>query len=138
MLEDGQYGIEFQHERGKWQMPGHKKDGRAIPGPEVNRRVVCRIFRITGRNAKGWPETEVLVEETTYCSPVDNYDKETGRQVALWRALHKLDRQEWNRILPIYTHRDGAKAWRLDKTGHVKLQTKPAARREAGIAPRQV
>ena len=123
MLEskDGQYGLEFSHEKGNWEMPGHMVGGDGpVPGALVARRVICKVLKITGRNAKGWPETQTVAEGVAFCSPADNYDRETGRQVALYRALHKLDKTMWNTILPIYTHRTGAKRWKLDPSGHVK------------------
>lgn len=97
------YGIGFRHFSMKEAVPLF--DSKGIPQKSIYLETIdvrytsCSIYRL---GADGKPLGPVLAKQSGRCSPLDNFEKEAGRKVALTRTLlrwtEKLDPVEGRTI----------------------------------------
>src|SRR3970282_32818 len=72
----------------------HPKGIAPLPGPGEGRYTHCEIFEILKtHNGEKRGGVLFLVEGVASCSLSDNFCKDTGRKIALARALSKLRKQ---------------------------------------------
>lgn len=116
------YALEFKHEIGKWPIElTQKVKGRRQKVEVVRtRRTVATLIQLSGHAEHG---VEVALGEA-YCSPVDTYDREMGRQLALYDLLPGLPKEAGGlrihlgrQLLRTYLTRPGALPWAVDSHG---------------------
>lgn len=127
---NGAYAIEFAHET-------HEGPTAANSGARGWDHTIC----VRGRTTTVWSTRRTTVrliqlqddgseapvaDAAAYCSQSDTYDREIGRQVALFELLRQLPKEAGKdkahlgrKILAAYCDREGALPWVLDSRGHV-------------------
>jgi hypothetical protein len=100
-IGDKTYGIYFKHEPNESKAIINEDDSEL----QIYGRTFCGIVELTS-------EGKIPVSEGYgYCSLKDQYNKETGRRVALKRALEdKFNYQERSYFWQFYLHRADANA----------------------------
>jgi hypothetical protein len=127
-ISSGNFVIRFRYETGPFTVHQRKSKKGVVKfqGYTVQRRVVCTISYEPGLPAS----PALLTTGYSYCSNADLFDSETGRQVALNRALTATDENAdgtKSHVLPgdilghlklAYIRRQGGKPWNIDRQGH--------------------
>lgn len=120
------YALEFAHETGAWPIElTVKVRGRRVKQEVVRkRRTIATLIQLA---VPGIEAEAVVATGEAYCSPNDTYDREVGRQLALYDLLPGLPKKAGGQrirlgraLIGAYLQRPGALPWALDKEGHLK------------------
>ena len=78
----------------------------AIPTMQV-RYTHCELYEILPGPDNEKPQTKLMCEGIARCSPLDNFNKEAGRKIALTRAIKvlELNRDEREVVWETYLNR---------------------------------
>lgn len=107
-----QFGVAFSHT--KLALIDIEINGNIVKTPEPRRqrrKTECRIWAIDAK--PGMTERMMIAHAVSDCSPLDNFCKETGRVLALNKAL-KLARQSGHPIFTVHSHEEADRVNAVD------------------------
>lgn len=114
------YALEFTHETGVWPQPEWVKS-TTLSGIIRRHRTAADLIYCYDDGS-----TSLYATGQSYCAPCDTFDREIGRQVALFDLLRNLPSEDGpapahigQRVLRTYCTRPGALPWVLDRRGRI-------------------